>query len=115
MAVRTVLVTGATKGIGRALSLELTSRGCRLLACGRNKEDLESLSTEWVNPSFHRCQVLDVTNDEEVERWKEDLERDDIVPDLIVNNAGIIHYKTHLWNIPRDEFNTVIDINVLGR
>ena len=118
MAVRTistVLVTGATKGMGRALSLELASRGCRVLACGRSMEDLESLSGEWSNASFHRCQVLDVTNDDEVLRWKEALEREDIVPDLIVNNAGVINYKKQLWNIPRDEFNTVIDVNVLGR
>ena len=118
MAVRTVstvLVTGATKGMGRALSLELASRGCRVLACGRSMEDLESLSGEWSNASFHRCQVLDVTNDDEVLRWKEALEREDIVPDLIVNNAGVINSKKQLWNIPRDEFNTVIDVNVLGR
>ena len=115
MAARTVLVTGATRGIGRALSLELSSRGCRVLACGRNRDDLESLSGEWKNPSLHRCKVLDVTNDDEVKLWKEDLEGEDIVPDLIVNNAGDINYKTDMWKIPRDEFNTVMNVNVLGR
>lgn len=112
---RTVLVTGATKGIGRALSLELASQGCRVLACGRSKCDLESLSGEWANPSFHRCQVLDVTDDDEVARWREDLEREDIVPDLIVNNAGVINNLAPLWELSNDDFAAVIQVNVLGR
>ena len=112
---RTVLVTGATKGIGRALSLELVSQGCRVLACGRSKCDLESLSGEWANPSFHRCQVLDVSNDDEVARWREDLEREDIVPDLIVNNAGVTNNLAPLWELSNDDFAAVIQVNVLGR
>ena len=111
---RTVLITGATRGIGRALSLELALQGCRVLACGRSKCDLDSLSGEWSNPSFHRYRVLDVTNDEEVARWKDDLEREDIVPDLIVNNAGVINKLAPLWEIPKDEFAAVIQVNILG-
>ena len=112
---RTALVTGATKGIGRALALELATQGCRVLACGRSKSDLESLSGEWSNPSFHRCQVLDVSNDDEVSRWKEALEREDIVPDLIVNNAGVTNDLAPLWEISKDDFAAVIQVNVLGK
>ena len=111
---RTVLVTGATKGIGRALSLEFASQGCRVLACGRNRDNLESLLKELTNPSFHRCKVLDVANDDEVKLWKDDLEGEDIVPDLIVNNAGVTNNNAPLWEIPKGEFTTVIQVNVLG-
>ena len=110
---RTVLITGATRGIGRALALELSRLGCKLLLCGRCKGDLESLTNELTNPDSHVLKVLDVIENEEVLKWKEELLREEIIPDLLVNNAAVVTTGT-FWTMPKDEFDKVISVNIIG-
>ena len=110
---RTVLITGATRGIGRALALELSRLGCKLLLCGRCRGDLESLTKELNNPDSHVLKVLDVIENEDVLKWKEELLREEIIPDLLVNNAAVMTTGT-FWTIPKDEFDKVISVNLIG-
>ena len=110
---RIVLITGATRGLGRALALEFASSGCKLLLCGRNRCHLQTLSEELPNSSNHVLKAVDVSEEEEVTRWKEELIREELIPDLLVNNAAI-GIKGGFWKMPKEDFDKVISINLLG-
>jgi hypothetical protein len=80
---RTVLVTGASRGLGRTLSFAFANAGARQVFAGARKElDLESLSADRVTPI-----KLDVTSDDDVNAT-----RQLGTIDILVNNAGIASY-----------------------
>jgi len=57
---RTVLITGVSRGLGRALALELARRGHAVVGCGRSAEHLRSLEAEITSSSRHFLTVADV-------------------------------------------------------
>jgi len=84
---RRVLVTGASRGLGRALVTAFVDAGVsEVLAGARKREDLEALRSERVTPVR-----LDVTSDEDVE----DLAGLDAV-DILINNAGVAGFGNPL-------------------
>lgn len=85
---RTIL-TGATSGIGRALTLELIRRGARIVAMGRRGERLKSLASEVEKPDNYRSITGDVTNRDD-RRAALDLARREFGGlDCLINNAGV--------------------------
>jgi NAD(P)-dependent dehydrogenase (short-subunit alcohol dehydrogenase family) len=83
---QTILVTGATDGLGRALAGELTSRGATVLLHGRSEKRLEDTRRELGAAASY---LADFSSLEEVRRLASALERDQEGLDLLVNNAGI--------------------------
>lgn len=57
---RTVLITGVSRGLGRALALELARRGHAVVGCGRSADPIRSLEAEMGSPSRHFLTVADV-------------------------------------------------------
>jgi short-subunit dehydrogenase len=101
---RTALVTGASRGLGRALSLALVDAGARQVFAGaRNEPDLAQLAADRLNPI-----KLDVTNDDEVNATRQ------LGPiDILVNNAGVASYG----NPVAMNFNDAVremDVNYFG-
>ncbi|MFO0725501.1 MAG: SDR family oxidoreductase [Myxococcota bacterium] len=92
MSLHTVLITGATAGIGRHLALDLAHRGHRVFATGRKLDALNALAEEAAKLGSHRLETLplDVTNPENIARAKEIvLERTGGAGvDVLINNAG---------------------------
>ena len=109
---RTIIVTGVTRGLGRALARGLAAEGHVVLGCGRSREDLLSLRAELEGP--HRFDEVDVTSAAAVTAWAEQLLARHPAPDLVVNNAGLINAGAPLWEVPEAEFSQVVDVNLKG-
>jgi NAD(P)-dependent dehydrogenase (short-subunit alcohol dehydrogenase family) len=109
---RRIVITGVTRGLGRALAMGFAALGHTVAGCGRSAPAIEELRSALGPP--HEFRVLDVTQDEQVKTWAgEVLERHD-APDLLLNNAAVINRSTTLWEVPTEEFDRVIDINIKG-
>lgn len=111
---RTVLITGASKGLGRALALELAKRGHTVIGCSRTHDKLSSLQSELSSPEKHLFLNADVKSNSSIEELARAVVEKKGVPDIIVNNAGTINRNNKIWEVPEEEFDTVIDTNVKG-
>ena len=98
-----ILVTGASKGIGRAIALHLASLGAEIVACGRDSHDLKSLECEigcrWI--------TADLTSAEETARAG----REAGPVEYLVNNAGI-SIPQPLLDTTVEAFDRTLAINV---
>lgn len=112
MSGRIVIITGATRGLGRAMVDEFIRTGHTVLGCGRSERAIEQLRERYDKP--HDFYEVDVSSDEEVQSWASLMLSSYGPPDLILNNAGVINRNAPLWDIPAREFNAVMDINVKG-
>jgi NAD(P)-dependent dehydrogenase (short-subunit alcohol dehydrogenase family) len=89
----TVLVTGATDGLGKRVALELAERGATVLAHGRSKERCEAVLREirrGTSREGARCYLADLSSLSEVRRLTEQILPKHDRLDVLVNNAGII-------------------------
>lgn len=105
------LITGASRGIGRAFALELDRRGARLGLVSRGREGLESLAAE-----LTRQPVLlpaDVSERSEIEGAIAEFTAAAGGLDLLVANAGIAHYGPFA-DMPADLIEQMVRINGLG-
>jgi NADP-dependent 3-hydroxy acid dehydrogenase YdfG len=110
----TVLITGASSGIGRALALEYARRGAHVVAVARREAELARLcaqiGTTGGKASFLVCNVADPHA--VIEAVKK-AERDLGSLDMVIANAGVGHSK-HAARLTVDEISTTVDVNVKG-
>ena len=109
---RVVLITGVTKGLGEAMTAKFASLGHSVIGCGRRAESIELLRVRHSAP--HRFDVVDVSSDSDVSRWAKSVLSEFGPPDLVLNNAAVINANAALWDVPVEEFDAVIDINIKG-
>ncbi|KAI3408637.1 uncharacterized protein J3R85_020142 [Psidium guajava] len=113
---RTVLITGVSKGLGKALALELAKRGHSVIGCPLPRQArLPPLPPLFLR---RRCRFpsllnVDVRSNSSVEELARVVMDKKGVPDIIVNNAGTINKNNKIWEVPVEEFDAVID-NVKG-
>jgi len=106
---RTVLITGASRGLGRAMALQLAGRGWRINGCARDEEALKSLGSDLAGAG-HQLTPVDVLDESEVASWA----LKSGPPDLLLNNAALINRSAPLWEVPAEDFDRVIDVNLKG-
>ncbi len=112
MASKIILITGVTRGLGRAMVHEFVRRGHTVLGCGRSQNDIGQLRHQAGPP--HDFSQVNVASDDEVKSWADLLLSSHEPPDLLLNNAGVINKNARLWEIPERQFSEVIDVNVKG-
>lgn len=110
--VRTVVLTGVTRGLGRALAVRLAGMGHRVAGCGRTRAKIDEVGALLGPP--HRFEVVNVASNIQVETWAEKVLASHGPPDLLINNAGIINANAPLWQVPEEEFGLVVDVNLKG-
>ncbi len=109
---KVILITGATRGLGRAMADEFARLGHTVLGCGRSKHAITQLAQVFGKP--HDFQSVNVAADSEVKSWANRLLNAFGPPDLLLNNAAIINRNAPLWKVGAQEFSDIVDINIKG-
>lgn len=109
---KTVLVTGASRGIGRAIALEYAKKKYNVVICARNYQALESTKNEILSLGADCLAITcDVGKYEDVRMlFDKMIERFGNI-DILVNNAGISHIGL-LQDMSIDEWNNIVNINL---
>ncbi len=86
----TVLITGASKGIGKAAAKAFANAGWNLLLIARSDEDLQILSMELKNESNKIFfQSIDLSNPLKISEGLKELLNNGLIPSVLINNAGV--------------------------
>jgi NAD(P)-dependent dehydrogenase (short-subunit alcohol dehydrogenase family) len=107
-----ILITGVTRGLGRAMAEEFIRLGHTVLGCGRSEKETGRLQKQFGTP--HNFAGVDVSVDEQVAAWAKRILQSHGAPDLMLNNAGLINRNARLWEIGAREFSDVVDVNLKG-
>jgi len=107
-----VVITGASRGLGRALALGFAAEGWTVSACATDPAALASLEDE-LGPA-HLVLPCDVTQAAEVGDFAARVLDRCGAPDLLLNNAALVNRNAPLWEVPAEEFSRVIDVNLKG-
>jgi len=107
-----ILITGVSRGLGRALTEEFIRLGHTVIGCGRSEKEITQLQKQF--PAPNNFAVVDVSSDEQVAAWAKRILSAHAAPDLLLNNAALINRNTKLWQVPAQEFSDVIDVNIKG-
>jgi NAD(P)-dependent dehydrogenase (short-subunit alcohol dehydrogenase family) len=107
-----IVITGVTRGLGRALAEWYIAHGHTVAGCGRNGPQVFDL--RMAHPEPHSFDAVDVAQAVKVQLWAERVLGGGRAPDLLINNAGVINALAPLWEVPADKFNQLIAVNVGG-
>jgi len=109
---RTALVTGSTRGIGRAIAETLAESGAKVAIVGRDKGRAEETASHLPSGSA-RGFACDVADSASVTKLVEDVEKEFGGVDILVNNAGLTRDNL-LLRLKDDDWDAVIDANLRG-
>ena len=112
---KVIVITGSTKGIGYGLAEEFLKRGHNVVVSGRNQERLDraisALAAKHKNVAGYLCDVTKYDDNEKLFAIaKEKFGR----VDIWVNNAGVAHPMTNVWDLPLDVIQDSVNSNVYG-
>ncbi len=107
-----ILITGVSKGLGLALTELFIQSGHTVLGCARSPEAIHHLQSKFGAP--HNFAMVDVSDPVQVQLWCDRLFEQSELPDLVINNAGIMNQPAPLWEISEADFSQLIDINIKG-
>ena len=105
LANKTILVTGASSGIGKSIAIECSKMGAQLIITGRNSERLNHTFSELIGTRQQQL-TADLSNDQELEIIVENLPK----LDGIVHVAGIVKPKPFAF-ISKQDLNEIMEIN----
>ena len=111
---KTIFITGATSGIGKATAEIFAKQGHRLIICGRRKEVLDNLQIQLSNFTDVYSLVFDVRNQQEVQNAINSLPEEWKNIDVLVNNAGNAHGLEPISDANISDWDAMMDGNVKG-
>lgn len=108
------LVTGASRGIGRAIALAYADAGFRLALCARDDAPLQqTLADVEARGALAIAEQADVANTVEIEAFAARVQRELGVPDVLVHNAGVVE-RGRLEALSEAQWDHVLDVNLKG-
>lgn len=113
---KTILITGASSGFGKAVALKCAQDDCNIILSARNIEKLEEVKKEILDKNTNvKVKVIkaDVTNTQEVkDLFLESVKQFNVI-DVVFNNAGLGHIA-ELKDLTIAQIKEMIDVNVTG-
>ncbi len=106
---KTILITGATSGFGKACAEHFAAQGWQLILTGRRSERLEQLQ-EQLGAAVRQIIPLDVRDREQVFEKLGSL----VEIDVLLNNAGLALGLKPSWEVDLDDWDTMVDTNIKG-
>jgi NAD(P)-dependent dehydrogenase (short-subunit alcohol dehydrogenase family) len=107
-----IVITGVTRGLGRALAEEFIKAGHTVIGCGRAGDAIFDLRMTHAAP--HDFSVVDVALDNKVALWAAKVLENESPPDLLINNAAVMNRLSPLWEQDDREFTKLTDVNIRG-
>jgi NAD(P)-dependent dehydrogenase (short-subunit alcohol dehydrogenase family) len=109
---RTALITGASKGLGRAMAVALAKQGARLVLAARDREKLEAVAKE-VEEAGSQADVFaaDIAKEDQVLQLERDVTAKCGKIHILVNNAGT-NLRKNITDFTLDEWRSVQDTNL---
>lgn len=112
---KTALITGGSRGIGRAIAAAYVSAGARVFICGRRATDLDRTLDEMrASGAVIDGAVGDVSSAQDVSRIVGAALKSFGAIDVLVNNASILGPRTTIVDYPIDAWREVVEINLTG-
>ena len=112
---KTVFITGATAGFGKAIAQEFAKKGHRLILTGRRADRLQKMSDEFLKEHVEtRILCFDVRDNENVIAAVNSLEENWRNIDILVNNAGLASGLDKIQDGDTQRWDAMIDTNVKG-
>lgn len=111
---KTVLITGATSGIGKATAQLMAQNNYKVILCGRRQDRLSELEKELSEFTEVHTLAFDVRDKEAVLERISSLPESFSVIDVLINNAGNAHGLDPIQAGDLDDWDAMIDINVKG-
>ncbi|MGI8635293.1 MAG: SDR family NAD(P)-dependent oxidoreductase, partial [Segetibacter sp.] len=111
-----VIITGATKGMGRAIAEQFAAAGHNIVACARTDEDLREMKNDFssrfagITVTVKAVDTGDIEQVKEFGRWIIDSK---IAPDILVNNAGYF-VPGSIYNEAEGTIEKMMQVNVYG-
>lgn len=112
MTAKIIVISGVSRGLGRAMTEGFIRLGHRVFGCSRSADAIEKLNA--LHGPDNRFEIVDVTRDEAVRNWAEHCLSLAGPPDLLLNNAAVINRNAPLCQVSARDFSTVIDVNIKG-
>ena len=107
--INSVLITGASKGLGSNFAKVLANDGFRIIGVGRNKVDLINVISELPNSKLnHDYLVLDITDENQVQEKLKNIEIYGLVNNAGVANTKLLHEETY------EDINRIVNTNLIG-
>ena len=109
---KTVVITGCTRGLGRAMIPLFAEAGWQVAGCGRDEERIAQLGHQFAPP--HLFDVCDVSRESDVATFCAAILDRFGPPDLVLNNAAVMNQPAALWETSPEDFGRIVDINIKG-
>ncbi len=108
-----VIITGGSKGLGRALAQKFAAEGARVAICSRHKNELEAVRKQLPSDGVLAI-TCDVSNSQECEKFVLTVLKEFGHVDILVNNASRLGSRVNISEYPLSEWDETVQTNVNG-
>ena len=109
---RTAIITGGAQGFGLDIAKRFLNSGAKVIIWDIDEKELTNVINEMNNPNLS-CNVVDVSNFKNVKETVDEITKSSNI-DILINNAGITGSTSSLWDYDVDEWNKIVQINLMG-
>ena len=109
---KTAIITGGAQGFGLDIARRFLESGAKVIIWDIDENELLKASKSIKNPNL-TYKVVDVSNFQVVSDIVDDIEKSSNI-DILINNAGITGSTSPLWDYDVEEWNKIVQINLMG-